>query len=73
MMPCRNRALQLKSFLCLILPTWSEDDPEEEFLDLAVIEARLESLWVDMFLVLGRKLMATLEALEESRDLSGAL
>ena len=50
--------------------TWSEMDPDEEFLDLVVIELRLDSLWVEMFLVLGLKLtVVTLEALEDSRDL----
>ena len=45
-------------------------DPDEEFLDLVVIELRLDSLWVEMFLVLGLKLtVVTLEALEDSRDL----
>lgn len=50
--------------------TWSEIDPDEEFLDLVVIELRLDSLWVEMFLVLGLELaVVTLEALEDSRDL----
>ena len=50
--------------------TWSETDPDEEFLDLVVIELRLDSLWVEMFLVLGLELtVVTLEALEDSRDL----
>lgn len=45
-------------------------DPDEEFLDLVVIELRLVSLWVEMFLVLGLELdIATLEATEDSRDL----
>ena len=45
-------------------------DPDEEFLDLVVIELRLASLWVEMFLVLGLELfIVTLEATEESRDL----
>ena len=49
-------------------------DPEEEFLDLVVIELRLASLWVEMFLVLGLELLTiTLEALEDSLDLRGAL
>ena len=49
-------------------------DPEEEFLDLVVIELRLASLWVEMFLVLGLELdTVTLEALEDSLDLRGAL
>ena len=46
-------------------------DPDEEFLDLVVIELRLDSLWVEMFLVLGLELtVVTLEALEDSRDLT---
>ena len=55
--------------------TWSEMDPDEEFLDLVVIELRLASLWVEMFLVLGLELVTaiTLEALEDSLDLRGAL
>ena len=49
-------------------------DPEEEFLDLVVIELRLASLWVEMFLVLGLELIVvTLEALEDNLDLRGAL
>ena len=49
-------------------------DPEEEFLDLVVIELRLASLWVEMFLVLGLELIVvTLEALEDSLDLRGVL
>ena len=45
-------------------------DPDEEFLDLVVIELRLDSLWVEMFLVLGLELfIVTLEATEDSRDL----
>ena len=50
-------------------------DPDEEFLDLVVIELRLDSLWVEMFLVLGLELVTviTLEALEDSLDLRGAL
>ena len=45
-------------------------DPDEEFLDLVVIELRLASLWVEMFLVLGLELfIVTLEATEDSRDL----
>ena len=46
-------------------------DPDEEFLDLVVIELRLDSLWVEIFLVLGLEvaIVATLEALEDSRDL----
>ena len=45
-------------------------DPDEEFLDLVVIELRLASLWVEMFLVLGLELViVTLEATEDSRDL----
>lgn len=58
----------------LLMITWSEMDPDEEFLDLVVIELRLDSLWVEMFLVLGLKLtVVTLEALEDSRDLRGDL
>jgi len=58
----------------LLMITWSEIDPDEEFLDLVVIELRLDSLWVEMFLVLGLELaVVTLEALEDSRDLRGDL
>jgi len=58
----------------LLMTTWSEMDPDEEFLDLVVIELRLDSLWVEMFLVLGHELtVVTLEALEDSRDLRGVL
>jgi len=59
----------------LVMITWSEMDPDEEFLDLVLIELRLASLWVEMFLVLGLELVTviTLEALEDSLDLRGAL
>jgi len=55
--------------------TWSEVDPEDEFLVLVDHESDgiiVVSLWVEMFLVLGFEAdEMTLDALDERRDLKG--
>lgn len=59
----------------LVMTTWSEVDPEDEFLVLVEDESGdiiVVSLWVEMFLVLGFEAdEMTLDALDESRDLKG--
>jgi len=58
----------------LVMTTWSELEPEDEFLVLVEeeIDENVVSLWVEMFLVLGfAGDEITLDALDERRDLKG--